>query len=502
MKKDIIFRLIAIVGICILTFACTNSSKNTLPEPKVHAGTAKLSGKITGYYPGVEILLTVPTPITMELDRKDIKIEEDGTFSVEVFIETNPAIGFVYNTSTQQGFTINLEADKETQIVIDNDSISVVSGPDFYTENNTHMTEMMLKAAQSPFKYDILNKELLDSCAEDPMRYIPINQYDLDKRLDIFSKDSLLSEQSKTHLIYYFKSHHVGSPLQFEEDIKLTWRNIRRGDTTTIKVNEPDLSYYTFLKEYDLGNPYYLYSDIYGRIFQTILRTETFNIPEIKDTPIKEWLTGVKGTMTDLIGTDKGLFYDMIISQAYMRQLVYPMEPLSDKQVQNIQEYFGNAEIAKIILRKNDEVKKLAANKGKTIINETPSVAKEKLLKAITDKYKGKVILVDFWATWCGPCIGAMKEILPLKQELKSKDVVFVYITNPSSPTKLWEERVKAIDGEHYYLTGEEWDYISNDLNIEGIPTYLIYDKEGNMKDKMTGYPGTEEMKKKIVELL
>ncbi|MBK5721763.1 redoxin family protein [Dysgonomonas sp. Marseille-P4677] len=503
MKNGIISKLIIIVGICFLTIACSNSDKKVLPEPKIQAGIAKLSGKIEDYKPGEEMILSVPAPITMDMQRQDIKVEDDGTFSLDIPIETNPAIGFIYNTTTNHGFTINLKPDIETKIIINKDSISTVSGPDFYTEYNVHTSNAFIKAAQTAARYDLLNKEVLDSCIENPQKYIPINQYDLDKRLDVFDNDSLLSERSKIYLNYYLKSHHIENALHFTENMEKIWRSIKKdGDTTTIKINEPDLSYYTFLKDYDLENPYYLYSEVYGQIFQTILGNKTFNIPEIEETPVKEWLVGVKDTMAELIGADTGLFYDMIISQAYMRQLTYALEPLSEKQIQNIKEYFGDAEIAKILFLKNKEIVKLAANKGETNINETPSVPKEKLLEAIVEKYKDKVVLVDFWATWCGPCLEGMKKLLPVKDEMKGKDIVFVYITCTSSPIKLWEERVKGIDGEHYYLTGEEWDYILDSTDFNGIPTYILYDKNGIEKYKSEGFPGAEKLKKEIERLL
>lgn len=71
MKNSIISKLVFIVGICVLTIACSSSNKKVLPEPKIQAGTAKLSGKIEGYKPDMEITLSVPTPITMDLQRQN-----------------------------------------------------------------------------------------------------------------------------------------------------------------------------------------------------------------------------------------------------------------------------------------------------------------------------------------------------------------------------------------------------------------------------------------------
>jgi thiol:disulfide interchange protein len=61
---------------------------------------------------------------------------------------------------------------------------------------------------------------------------------------------------------------------------------------------------------------------------------------------------------------------------------------------------------------------------------------------------------------------------------------------------------VEGIGGEHYYLNGDEWEYIFDQLDVTSIPQYLFYDKEGNLKNKVTGFPGAEKMKQMIDELM
>jgi thiol-disulfide isomerase/thioredoxin len=125
-------------------------------------------------------------------------------------------------------------------------------------------------------------------------------------------------------------------------------------------------------------------------------------------------------------------------------------------------------------------------------------------MDSIISRYKGKVVVVDFWNTWCGPCLQAMQTSRELKQEMLNKDVVFVYLANTSSPKPLWEKKIQGIGGEHYYLNGKEWESISfsDKYGFDGIPTYLIFDKNRNLRHKMTAYPGNEKMREMIEELL
>ena len=125
-------------------------------------------------------------------------------------------------------------------------------------------------------------------------------------------------------------------------------------------------------------------------------------------------------------------------------------------------------------------------------------VAPENILQIILDKYKGKAVLIDIWATWCGPCRAGHKAMAPMKEEMKGKDIQYVYITSPSSPLSTWQEMIKEIDGDHYYLTKEQYNYILNKYESDGIPTYAIYNTKGHQTYKSIGFPGNDVIRKEL----
>ena len=125
----------------------------------------------------------------------------------------------------------------------------------------------------------------------------------------------------------------------------------------------------------------------------------------------------------------------------------------------------------------------------------------KELFATLIKPYRGKVILVDFWATWCGPCRNANKQMIPMKEDLKDKDIVYVYITDETSPKGTWENMITDIHGEHYRLTNQQWAYLKQAFAIEGVPTYLVVDRKGEVKYKSSGFPGVSKMKEELIKV-
>lgn len=189
---------------------------------------------------------------------------------------------------------------------------------------------------------------------------------------------------------------------------------------------------------------------------------------------------------TEQVRADLGNSFcaDVIVAQYILEDISRSFIPLTESELKEGQKNVSNPLIAKVIKVENDKMKaKIEANKTKTgfVAHETPTTEADNIFDAIISKYKGNVVFVDFWATWCGPCRSGMKKIKPLKEAFKNKDVVFVYITSPSSPETTYNNMIPNIKGEHYRVSKDEWNYLTSKFNISGIPHYLLLDKNGKI---------------------
>lgn len=509
MKNITLFsRQVLILGICIAFISCSSTNKNQFPNPEIMVGTTKIAGKIEGYNSKEDtekpiLKLYVPSPITSETSIFETDLNEDGTFNFEVTIECNPTIATLASPIFDKILITPLVSNKETKLII--------------TKNEENITKVNVTSDIELTSNDILNLgdvinkmlESMRSSNSSPYKMTPQDFTsavikDMEEALNKATKDSTLSKRTMNFISNEFKLINLrGYLLDYEGYMVQNYQNYKtEEDPEEFTPQKIDKSYYRFLKYFNLNDPQYLYSATYFSVLKSMLFNETLNIPLINDTPIDQWLKGVKTTMADLIGADNGLFYDMLVINAYTSQFENSLTPLSEIQTENIKKYFKNKDITNILLKKNEDILKLANQKSNPIIRETPTVSHEELMSTIISKYKGKVVMVDFWATWCGPCIAAMKEFRETKNSYENKNIVFVYITNTSSPLNLWNEKIKGIGGEHYYLTKNEWEYLLDSFDFQGIPAYQLYDADGVLKNQQIGYPGTIEMQTLINELL
>lgn len=121
----------------------------------------------------------------------------------------------------------------------------------------------------------------------------------------------------------------------------------------------------------------------------------------------------------------------------------------------------------------------------------------------IIQKYKGKTIFMDFWASWCSPCLSEMPYSTLLHNKLKDKDVVFVYFSSDEGEDK-WRANIAryALEGDHYLMNATLQREIYGTLGIQFIPRYVIIDKQGKIINSNAPKPSNPEALKTLNDLL
>lgn len=132
---------------------------------------------------------------------------------------------------------------------------------------------------------------------------------------------------------------------------------------------------------------------------------------------------------------------------------------------------------------------------------ETINDRSDSFIDRVINDNKGKTIYVDIWATWCGPCLQQFPYSKKLKHELTN--VTFVYMCIESERTA-FDNVLKRfqLDGQHYFLNHTQSMALRKELKIDGIPRYLLIDRNGKILDSDFDQPGSEDTKKKISKLL
>lgn len=140
-------------------------------------------------------------------------------------------------------------------------------------------------------------------------------------------------------------------------------------------------------------------------------------------------------------------------------------------------------------LLENHKKKEDAASKFSTFAENTFFIEpitsgndSEAFFQEILDKFKGKVIYIDFWADWCSPCRAGFKPAARLKKELSGRDVVFLYF-GIDCKVDIWKNVIRSeqLNGYHYWLNKEQGLILKQKFGITGIPYYLLVDKSGHV---------------------
>lgn len=237
----------------------------------------------------------------------------------------------------------------------------------------------------------------------------------------------------------------------------------------------------------------------YFDLLLTIQKDTLLELPDILKAGPAVFTKNLKKTFNYLSQGDQNLFYDMMVASAYINAINQGQQ-LSDQNLYDIIAYFKNKQLSNYILHRS----------GSSLLNQKKNgdvfflpfeKENDDILNNILEKYKGKVLLVDFWATWCGPCLAASPVMEKVKKRFENReDIKFIYLTDETSDRNRFYELTKVFKGEHYYLYRNQFEAIKKKYNLEAIPSYVVFDKNGNMSQASTSPDNLEEVAKTWIE--
>lgn len=186
-------------------------------------------------------------------------------------------------------------------------------------------------------------------------------------------------------------------------------------------------------------------------------------------------------------------FPDAVTEQYTFQQIVNlydnkdlrPTTALSDA----FKKHFPSSKYNGVIDQRVNTLKELLAQNESDTHIQVVKQEVQSIYDVIKD-FKGKVVYLDVWGTWCGPCKEELKHIPALRSAFVNKDVVFVYLDmDDDERDAVWKEfiKVNGLQGTHFRKNRQTiaplWKELlaDNQDKAEYYPQYFIFDKDGKL---------------------
>lgn len=455
-----------------------------LPEPALKNGNTVIRGKILGYNPanGVNLNINVYDWFFTNIFGNSVPVADDGTFRYET------------NLLLPGGASLRIGSKRMELFVVPGGELDITMNlPEIYwSESHFLKKKSGGECVWFDGTYTGLNTELLKygslmsiSAAEDfyenicgitPEEYkkYVIKIYEKNRKKIMNSK--ALSEAARAYMLTKLEMSYFSAINGFKTNISYAplitgKKGVKRADMT---VDE--------------------------HYFDDILKLDFIHSPLIRLGSYPDFIRAATANYKEKIEPEP--IWDDILRAMPLGASLVRLKPLTQAQLLTL-DSIAQPEIKEALEIRNKSVMKALAESamktGYTVCELDESVAADSLLAVITRPYRGKVVLVDMWNTWCGPCMRAMQSLKPVKEELK--DVVYIYVADQSSPEGKWKITIPDIHGIHYRITNEQSAALGKLYDYPGIPTYFVIDREGNISYKVTGFPGAETMKEELSKL-
>ena len=503
-------------------------SKSLFLDNGYRTDSITISGQIVNRTTQIQPSVAYNHFITEEGIKKSIHVDSLGYFSVKVPVYNTTELYIYYLTN---GVALSLFAEPGEKIIIHSD----------WKDNKLTFKGTRAKEHQEVFDYESylrsLNRPYFDASAH---KKIPHEQFLKKLKLSTFQNDSILSEYLKRHPKISEKAKQEIQIKNLNETafqlmqrrFSLNRRNGEKFDNTY--MNYADSIFTALPQPYTIASKAFL-RDYLGYYVETNQKTPLFREAvvnyaiqkkmiqptdeQLKDYDLilksKEYQSKLSEAFNALKQTDQytriildyynggaliipmpAILKELVTTQAFYRYLDDNRVALSTNNLNYFKQQVSTPEMQTFILDYQQKLVNLENSKlddEECLKDVTPfkdCKTGEELFTKLTAPYKGKIIYLDIWGTWCAPCKREMKYAGEIKEGMQGEEIVFMYLAN-GSPETSWKNVIKEahLTGKqvaHYNFPAEQQNLLEDYLNIRHYPTFIIINREGEIIEKET----------------
>ena len=414
-------------------------------------------------------------------------LQEDGTFSMSFDIEKAGNYSFRHGGERT---TLHLEPGNQLELFLDTEQFdeTLVYKGNGAVENN-YLAALYLKN-ESLFEASkaLYSSSKVDFDKKVAKAYAELNNFLKQYQQEHPDMDATFVSTKKTDLKYEELARRLSYPKYYEH--------------YTTEKPEIGKDYYAFLDKAELNNESLLESSNYKSFLRSYLDKYLAPTEIEKDKGLENASNGQTIAEFRAIGNHfknekiKNYLLKQSISAAIAYGSLDGIEDLiADFNAKSTQEEDKTA-IAEQFAKWSNLTKGKAA----------PVFAYNNIKgeKVSLEDMKGKYVYVDVWATWCGPCKRELPHLEAIEEAYKDNDNIVFASVSIDENQEAWEKMVKEKEMKGVQLIADKaWDSkIAKDYLINGIPRFILIDKEGNIVDARAARPSTNEIKEQLKELI